>query len=216
MHALRRDFLATVRESVELINLLLKKVNHPFTLEELIAQLGSDQFRQVYIGLDPELQHQIEIIVSPPTLLRAPGRRARKESEIWQQRQLIHQLKTEPIQTGEDTKRRTWEEVTVEIHSRGILTHKTKDQIYWTLRDKRDDATLTPEDKQLLEDIFVRLQRGSLKLQVERMADIISVARQRHTWHQIQTMLVEFASWQGTVKQLVGAYFRACRPRTKP
>ena len=203
--------IAKIREigaDTELINLLLKKANHSLTLEEIITELGSDQFRQVYVNLDPELQHQIEIIVSPPTLLGGPGRRARKESEIWQQREIIHELKTEPLQTEEGTKRRTWEEVAKELHARGILTNKTKDQIYWTLKEKRDNAGLSPEDKKLVDEMFVRVQRGTLKTKVEEMADIITVARQRHTWEETQKILAEFGDWKGNIQQLMGAYAR--------
>ena len=203
--------IAKIREigaDTELIDLLLKKANHSLTLEEIIAEFGSYQFRQVYVNLDPELQHQIEIIISPPTLLGAPGRRARKESEIWQQRELIHRLKTEPVETKEGTKRRTWEEVTKELHAQGVLKEKSKDQIYWTLKDKHNNANLSPEDKKLVDEMFVRVQRGSLKTQVEQMADIISMARQRHTWDETQKILAEFADWKGTLQQLMGAYAR--------
>ena len=67
----------------QLINLCLKKAEWPFALEEIIAQLATDDFRQIYIHLDPKVQAQIETLISPPSLL-PPARKPRVESEIWQ------------------------------------------------------------------------------------------------------------------------------------
>jgi hypothetical protein len=209
--------IATIREmgaQDELIDLLLQKSNLEHSLTEIIAQLSDESFRQVYLYLDAELQRQIELIVTPPALL-IPARRSRRESEIWLARHRIHRLKTEWIDTGKSRKRRTWPEVVKALHDEGVLPNKSKDQIYWALREKRKKTDLSLDDQKLLDEIFDRLERGHIKKEVERMADVIAVSRQRHTWEETQQILVEFMDWKGTLRQLMGAYarFRPSRAR---
>lgn len=77
--------IAKIREigaDTELVDLLLAKAKHPLSLEDIINQLGADDFRSLYLHLEPELQRQVEIVVTPPSLLATAGRKARKESEI--------------------------------------------------------------------------------------------------------------------------------------
>jgi hypothetical protein len=48
----------------ELINILLKKANHPLSLDEIIGRLRADSFREVYAQLGPELQHDIDVLLT--------------------------------------------------------------------------------------------------------------------------------------------------------
>jgi hypothetical protein len=146
-------------------------------------------------------------LVSPPSLL-PPVRHRRPESEIWQNREQIHKLKTEPVDLGKTRTRRTWQEVVEALHAQGLLTNKTKDQIYWTLKDKKQNPHLSPTDKQLLEDIFGRTQRGRIKDQVQQMAEAIKLARTRFSWEETHKTLQDFFGWTGTLQQLMGAYAR--------
>jgi hypothetical protein len=191
----------------QLINLCLKKAEWPFSLEEIIAQLATDDFRQIYIHLDPKVQAQIETLISPPSLLPA-ARKPRVESEIWQARHEIHKLKTESINLGKTRTKRTWKEVTAALHEQDILPEKTQEQIYWTLKDKRESPNLSAEDKTLLDQIFARNERGKIKQQIEQMADAIEMARSRLSWEETQATLQDFFGWSGTMKQLMGAYAR--------
>ena len=202
--------VARIREigaGEELVDLCLRKADWPLSLSEIISQLGTNDFRQIYVHLDPTVQHRIEILVSPPALL-PPVRHRRPESEIWQNREQIHKLKTEPVDLGKTRTRRTWQEVVEALHAQGLLTNKTKDQIYWTLKDKKQNPHLSPTDKQLLEDIFGRTQRGRIKDQVQQMAEAIKLARTRFSWEETHKTLQDFFGWTGTVQQLMGAYAR--------
>jgi hypothetical protein len=202
--------LARIREigaGEELIDLCLKKANSPLSFSEIVEQLATNDFRQIFVHLDPDVQHQIEILISPPTLL-APMRKHRAESQIWLHRQQIHKLKTEPIDLGKTRTRRTWKEVIDALHAQGLLTDKTKDQVYWTLKDKRDNPRLTAEDKKLLEDMFARTQRGKIKEQVAAMAEPIKLARLRMSWEETHEILRDFFGWTGNLQQLMGAYAR--------
>ena len=190
-----------------LIDLCLQKAGWPRSLSEIISQLGTNDFRQIYVHLDPKIQHQIEILISPPTLL-TPVRKHRAESEIWLNRQQIHKLKTETVDLGKTRTRRTWKEVIEALHAQGLLTDKTQDQVYWTLKDKRQNPNLSPEDKKLLEDMFARSQRGQIKDQVQQMAEAITLARTRFSWEETHKTLQDFFGWTGTLRQLVGAYAR--------
>lgn len=191
----------------ELIDLCLQKADWPHSLSEIISQLGTNDFRQIYVHLDPTVQRQIEILISPPTLL-TPMRKHRAESEIWLNRQQIHKLKTEPVDLGKTRTRRTWKEVIEALHAQGLLTDKTQDQVYWTLKDKRQNPNLFPEDKKLLEDMFARTQRGQIKEQVQEMAEAIKLARTRFSWEETHKTLQDFFGWTGTLQQLMGAYAR--------
>ena len=191
----------------QLINLCLKKAEWPISLEQIIAQLATDDFRQIYIHLDPKVQAQIETLISPPTFL-TPARKPRVESEIWQNRHIIHKLKTESVNLGKTRSKRTWKEVTTALHEQNVLPEKTQEQIYWTLKDKRESPNLSTEDKTLLDQIFARTERGKIKQQIEEMADAIEMARLRLSWEETQTTLEDFFGWTGTIKQLMGAYAR--------
>jgi hypothetical protein len=199
----------------ELVDLCLRKAEWPLSLNEIITALGSDTFRQVYVHLDPKVQQEIEVIITPPTLLQTATRKPRRESEVWQAREQIHKLKTESLTLGKTRTRRTWKEVTEELHKQDLLVDKTQDQIYWTLKDKRENPKLSPEDKQLLDEMFSRTDRGRIKKEVDEMADVIDVSRQRHSWEETQKILEEFCDWKGSLKQLMGAYARVRSEREK-
>jgi hypothetical protein len=199
----------------QLINLCLQKANWKLTFEEIVAQLATDEFRQIYIHLDPKVQGQIEILISPPSLLHTPVRKQRTESEIWQARHLIHKLKTEVMPLGKTRTRRTWKEVTKALHEQNVLTEKTQEQIYWSLKDKRETPHLAEEDKVLLDQIFARNERGKIKEQIEQMAEAIELARVRLSWEETHTTLQDFFGWSGTLKQLMGAYARIRVERSK-
>ena len=202
--------VARIREigaDENLVNLCLQKAGWPHSLSEIISQLGTNAFRQIYVQLDPTIQHQIEILITPPTLL-TPMRKHRAESEIWLNRQQIHKLKTEVVNLGKTRTRRTWKEVIEALHAQGFLTDKTQDQVYWTLKDKRHNPHLSPEDKKLLEDMFARTQRGQIKDQVQQMAEAIKLARTRLSWEDTHKTLQDFFGWTGSLTQLVGAYAR--------
>lgn len=205
--------IARIRElgaSDKLIDICLKKAQANITFVDLVTELGSQNVRALYTQLDPKTQHQIEVMITPPSLLAQAPRRHRKESEIWQARHEIHKLKTEILtqENGKGRSRQTWKRVTELLHEKGIIKDKTQQQIYWTLKDKRDSQNLSADDRKLLDDMFVRVERGYLKTQIEGMADIITVARQRHSWKETQKMLEEFADWHGSLAQLMGAYSR--------
>src|SRR5271165_2357253 len=64
--------VARIREigaGEELVDLCLRKADWPLSLSEIISQLGTNDFRQIYVHLDPTVQHRIEILVGPPALL---------------------------------------------------------------------------------------------------------------------------------------------------
>ena len=202
--------VARIREigaGEELIDLCLQKANCPLSLSQIISELGTNDFRQIYVHLDPKVQQQIEILISPPTLLTS-GRKQRAESEIWLNRQEIHKLKTEPVNLGKTRTRRTWKEVAEALQAQGLLKDKTQDQVYWTLKAKRENPNLSPEDKKLLEDMFARTERGKIKEQVEAMAEAIKLARLRLSWKATHQTLKDFFGWTGTLQQLMGAYAR--------
>ena len=214
----RPEKVARIREigaGEELIDLCLRKAAWPISLAEIINQLATDNFRQVYVHLDGKVQQQIEVLITPPTLLSGSPRKQRAESEIWKTREQIHKLKTEPIDLGKTRTRRTWKEVTEVLHAQGLLLNKTQNQIYWTLKDKRENPNLSPEDKKLLEEMFGRTERGKIKQQVDEMAEAIELARIRLSWEETQTTLQEFFGWTGTQQQLMGAYARIRVEREK-
>ena len=210
--------VARIREigaGEELIDLCLRKAEWPISFPEIINQLATDSFRQVYMHLEGNVQRQIEVLISPPTLLNGSPRKQRRESEIWQAREQIHKLKTEPINSGKTRTRRTWKQVTEALHAQGLLVNKTQEQIYWTLKDKRENPKLSPEDKKLLEEMFGRTERGKIKQQVEEMADAIELARLRLSWEETHKTLQDFFGWTGTLQQLTGAYARIRIERQK-
>jgi hypothetical protein len=214
----RPEKVARIREigaGEELIDLCLRKAAWPISLAEIIYQLATDNFRQVYVHLDGKVQQQIEVLITPPTLLSGSPRKQRAESEIWKTREQIHKLKTEPIDLGKTRTRRTWKEVTEVLHAQGLLLNKTQNQIYWTLKDKRENPNLSPEDKKLLEEMSGRTERGKIKQQVDEMADAIELARVRLSWEETHKTLLDFFGWTGTLQQLMGAYARIRVEREK-
>jgi hypothetical protein len=214
----RPEKVARIREigaGEELIDLCLRKAAWPISLAEIINQLATDNFRQVYVHLDGKVQQQIEVLITPPTLLSGLPRKQRAESEIWKTREQIHKLKTEPIDLGKTRTRRTWKKVTEVLHAQGLLLNKTQNQIYWTLKDKRENPNLSPEDKKLLEEMFGRTERGKIKQQVDEMADAIELARVRLSWEETHKTLLDFFGWTGTLQQLMGAYARIRVEREK-
>jgi hypothetical protein len=50
----------------ELIDLCLRKAEWPIPLAEIINQLATDSFRQVYVHLEGKVQQQIEVLITPP------------------------------------------------------------------------------------------------------------------------------------------------------
>ena len=207
------DKIARIRElgaSDELIDICLKKANASITFTELVSELSSEKFRPLYTNLDPKTQHQVEVMVTPPSLLAQSPRRHRRESEIWQARHEIHKFKTEVLtqENGKGRSRQTWKRVTELLHKDGLLKDKTQQQIYWTLKDKRDSQNLPAEDRKLLDEMFARTERGRIKQQVEELADMIQTSRQNLSWEETQDILKEFGGWTGTLQQLQGAYAR--------
>jgi hypothetical protein len=192
----------------QVIDLCLKKAGSEKTLEQIITQLATPNFREIYIHLDKTVQADIEILISPPSLLNTPIRNQKIDSEIWQNRALIHKLKTEAVQAGKARTRRTWKEVTTALHEANILNDKTQEQIYWSLKDKRKNPKLSDSDKKLLDELFGNNQRGKIKEQVEQNAEVIRLARTTLSWEETHLMLQDFFNWTGTLKQLMGGFAR--------
>ena len=195
----------------EVLDICLQRANAQITsFSELVDALSQNHFRQIYTNLPPEIQQQIEAITSPILVAGSSNRRSRKESPIWAARHQIHKLKTEITQqqNGKGRSRQTWKRVTEALHKEGLLTDKTQQQIYWTLKDKRDSQSLTPEDKKLLDEMFARTERGKIKEQVEDLADMIEATRKTLSWEDTLQVLKDFGGWTGSLQQLQGAYAR--------
>jgi hypothetical protein len=192
----------------QVIDLCLKKAGSEKNLEQIITQLASPNFREIYIHLDRKVQADIEILITPPSLLNTPIRNQKIESEIWQNRALIHKLKTETVQAGKARTRRTWKEVTTALHEANVLKDKTQEQIYWSLKDKRQNPKLADPDKKLLDELFGHNQRGKIKQQVDQNAEVIRLARTTLSWEETHLMLQDFFNWTGTLKQLMGGFAR--------